>query len=376
MSKIFELNKKKPFEFWDFIGKPKYVCAPMVDQSELSFRLLTRKYGVELAYSPMIHSVVFTTNDKYQKTWLNDIDNHNIESPLFVQFCGHDPEILLRAAKLVEGKCEGIDLNLGCPQGIAKRGNYGAYLLENTELVLKILGYLNNNITHSAITCKIRIFPEIEKTYEYVKEIQKCGVKVLTVHGRTKAEKGQMTKEVNWDAIKNIKQLVDIPIISNGGLETFEDVEKCFEYTKCDAVMSSEGLLDYPALFTKDKILNIDDIALDYLDISEKHNNDIDFVRSHMFKFMYRALQENPELNQKLAKCTSYTEFKEFTTNVRKSRLNIKNEKKLGYYRRYRQYDRNGELLVKDTKVNKKKPKEPENECEDDCYSDMINLFQ
>lgn len=52
------------------------------------------------------------------------------DRPLFVQFCGNDPETIVKAAKMVEDYCDAVDINLGCPQGIAKRGNYGSYLLE------------------------------------------------------------------------------------------------------------------------------------------------------------------------------------------------------------------------------------------------------
>jgi tRNA-dihydrouridine synthase len=50
-------SEMKPYEFWEYLGNPRYVCAPMVDQSELAFRLLTKRYGVDLAFTPMVHSV-------------------------------------------------------------------------------------------------------------------------------------------------------------------------------------------------------------------------------------------------------------------------------------------------------------------------------
>jgi tRNA-dihydrouridine synthase 1 len=78
---------------------------------------------------------MFTTSEKYSETVFADLEEIN-DRPLFIQFCGHDPEILLKAAKKVENKCESIDMNFGCPQYIAKRGFYGSYLLEDTDLVL------------------------------------------------------------------------------------------------------------------------------------------------------------------------------------------------------------------------------------------------
>ena len=58
------------------------------------------------------------------------------DRPLFVQFCANDPQTLLSAARLVEDHCDAIDINLGCPQGIAKRGQYGSFLLESTDLIV------------------------------------------------------------------------------------------------------------------------------------------------------------------------------------------------------------------------------------------------
>mmetsp|Transcript_15976 Transcript_15976/g.16573 ORF Transcript_15976/g.16573 Transcript_15976/m.16573 type:complete len:439 (+) Transcript_15976:17-1333(+) len=387
---IKNLNKIKPYEFWDYIGKPKHVCAPMVDQSELAFRLLTRRYGVDLAYTPMFHSVVFTNCEKSRKNWMNDI-KPSLESPTFVQFCGHDPEILLKAAKLVEGKCEGIDLNLGCPQGIARRGNYGSYLLDNTELVLKIIGYLSNNIVDSAVTCKIRVFPDLNKTYSLVQDLEKAGAKVIAVHGRTKEEKGQFVKECNYEAISKIKELVNVPLIANGGVENYQEVVNCFEKTKCDAVMSSEALLEYPALFKGGDILNIDDLALEYLEISKELGNDTAFVRSHMFKFMYQACQEDPSLNPILGNKRGYDEFIDFTKKVKESRKSTPNENKLGWYRRYREDKESnidgrkkeeGERKEKISLVNRKKQKvvgKGENtlmNLDEDMMGDMMNMFE
>lgn len=170
---IFNLNQNfaemGPYEFWNSLNNPKYVCAPMVDQSELAFRKLCRKYNTHLTFTPMIHSVMFTTSSKYQENALKDICQY--EQPCFIQFCGHDPEILLQASKIVEKKCPAIDINLGCPQGIAKRGNYGSFLLENEDLVLKITEYLVNNLK-CAVTCKIRLFKDLNRSYKFVKALE------------------------------------------------------------------------------------------------------------------------------------------------------------------------------------------------------------
>jgi tRNA-dihydrouridine synthase len=61
MNYINNTNKIK------FLNYPAYVCAPMVEQSELPFRMLTRKYGVNIAYTPMLHSKMMITNKTYKQ---------------------------------------------------------------------------------------------------------------------------------------------------------------------------------------------------------------------------------------------------------------------------------------------------------------------
>ncbi len=98
----------------------------MVDQSELPFRILTRKYGANLCYTPMLHSKMMTTQKKYKQEHFTTCAE---DRPLVAQLCGNDPETMVKAAKMIEGEVDAIDVNFGCPQAIAKRGNYGSYLL-------------------------------------------------------------------------------------------------------------------------------------------------------------------------------------------------------------------------------------------------------
>ena len=81
---------------------------------------------------------------------------------------------------------------------------------------------------------------------------------MLVVHGRIKEQKKNDTREANWSIIKEIKNTVQIPVIANGGIASFDDCMKCLEYTGCDGVMSSEAILEYPALFDDSKIYDLD----------------------------------------------------------------------------------------------------------------------
>jgi tRNA-dihydrouridine synthase 1 len=298
-----------------------------------------------LTFTPMIHSVIFNTHDKYRDKCLRDISP--LDKPLFIQFCGHDPEMLLAAGKFVENKCESMDINLGCPQGIAKKGFYGSYLLEDTELVLKIAGYLANNLK-CGVSCKIRLFPDLDRTMDLVRNLEKTGIKVLTVHGRTKEQNKVTTGEADWRAIKMIKDNISIPLIANGGIQNFDDVDRIFEETGCDAVMSSEKLLEYPPIFTK-KLYDLDDVALEYLDICKEVGCDLAFVRGHLFKFYYQACQMEPKYNQKLVNINDLDEYIQLGQEIKELRKDVPLEDKLCWYMRYRKAEE--KKLAEDTEA-------------------------
>jgi tRNA-dihydrouridine synthase 1 len=110
---------------------------------------------------------------------------------LVVQFCAKDPETLLAAAKLVEDKCDAVDINLGCPQRCAKKGHYGAFLLEQPDLVYRMgnMNLLARNTKRTLVRtlaqnlkipvyCKIRILPTEEATLKLAKGIEDAGAQV------------------------------------------------------------------------------------------------------------------------------------------------------------------------------------------------------
>lgn len=103
-------SKLHGYDFYRSIGSPKHIMAPMVDQSELSFRMLGRMYGVDLAYSPMLHARLCAEQPGFLEKFFTTCP---ADRPLVVQFAGDDPDTVLAAAKKVEKFCDAVDLNLG-----------------------------------------------------------------------------------------------------------------------------------------------------------------------------------------------------------------------------------------------------------------------
>ncbi|PGG96278.1 hypothetical protein AJ79_09650 [Helicocarpus griseus UAMH5409] len=269
--------------FYESLGSPKMILAPMVDRSEFAWRMLTRSFMDPaskplLAYSPMFHARLFRESPNYRLQHFEAIrpqpkppkgqnnresslppqsdapyldGNPSIDRPLIVQFCANDPDDLLAAARSVEAYCDAVDLNLGCPQGIARKGHYGAFLQEEPELIYKLINRLHAELS-IPVTAKFRIQETKEKTLDYAKMILSAGASFITVHGRRREQKGHNTGLADWGYIRYLRDNLppDTVIFANGNILNHGDIETCLEATGADGVMSAEGNLCDPTIFS------------------------------------------------------------------------------------------------------------------------------
>ncbi|CRH04048.1 tRNA-dihydrouridine synthase, putative [Plasmodium relictum] len=330
-----EFIHKKEYEktFWEQIGKPKYILAPMVDLSELAFRLLCKKYNCHLTFTPMLHSKNFVKYEKYRKTNFQSCEE---DKPVIGQFCGNDSRTILDAIEFIKKDVSAVDLNLGCPQQIAKKGNYGAFLLHKHDEVVSLVSDITNNCD-IPITCKIRkIDEDYQKTLNLCYDLQSRNVQMITVHGRTREEKGKNIKNCDYEIIKIIKERLNIPIIANGSIEHFEDIEKCLNYTKADAVMCAEILLEKPYFFSNKNIDTID-IVNEYYDLFLKYESNTKYLKGHLFKMLYKYFQIHTELRDLLNNCNSLNDYLNFRVTINeKKKMGILMESPYSWYRRYR----------------------------------------
>ncbi|KAG7539420.1 tRNA-dihydrouridine synthase [Arabidopsis suecica] len=313
-SRVLSIDTRveRAWAHWKKLGRPKYIVAPMVDNSELPFRLLCQKYGAQAAYTPMLHSRIFTETEKYRN---QEFTTCKEDRPLFVQFCANDPDTLLEAAKRVEPYCDYVDINLGCPQRIARRGNYGAFLMDNLPLVKSLVEKLAQNL-NVPVSCKIRIFPNLQDTLKYAKMLEDAGCSLLAVHGRTRDEKDGKKFRADWSAIKEVKNALRIPVLANGNVRCIEDVDNCIKETGVEGVLSAETLLENPAAFAGfrtaewvkdndeegfvDGGLDQGDLVVEYLKLCEKHPVPWRMIRSHVHKMLGEWFRIHPQVREQL----------------------------------------------------------------------------
>ncbi|CAH8651298.1 unnamed protein product [Heterobilharzia americana] len=132
---------------------------------------------------------------------------------------------------------------------------------------------------------------------------------MLTVHGRTRDMKGQKTGLADWDQIKAVKEAVKIPVIANGNIQYLSDVHRCLDITKVDAVMSAEGHLHNPALFSGLQP-SAYTMSFEYLEFVEKYPTSIQIIRGHIFKLCHFALDEHSEFRPTVGSAQSIEEIK------------------------------------------------------------------
>jgi tRNA-dihydrouridine synthase 1 len=221
----------------------------MVGASDLPFRMLCRRHGVDAAYTQMLLAADVVAKPGYADEMLRTCEG---DRPLIVQLAGDNPEVMLQAAKLVQRHADAVDINLGCPQEKAKLLHYGSYLCDKKDwpLVYQIVNTLARNLSVPTF-CKIRLQDSEDATTSFAKLLQDAGCALLTVHGRRRgSERKRRVGPADLGAVSRVVETLSIPVITNGNVETHADVHACLTLTGAHGAMSGEGLLRNPAIFS------------------------------------------------------------------------------------------------------------------------------
>jgi len=311
--------------WWKSIGAPTHVCAPMVDQSELAFRELARRYGAGLCYTPMLHAGLAAGDDNYLQ---GKFTTKKGDWPLVAQFAGHDPAVVCRAAERTldlagphVDNIVALDLNLGCPQQIARKGRYGAWLWErDADACVAVIRALRTNFgdDQRAISGKVRILPPgdvdaVAETVDRCLRLADAGASLICVHGRTRDQNKQLSGAANWASIRAVCDALNargVVTVANGNVGDLGDVENALEATGCDAVMSSEGLLANPSLFVRNRdgdgeYVGARRLAREYLTLAKETGGELSDARGHLFKILHGGLTARVDLRTTLSTAPS-----------------------------------------------------------------------
>lgn len=234
------------------LGSQPVFLAPMEDVTDPPFRLLCKQFGADMVYTEFVSSdaLIREVNRTMQK--LTVLDG---ERPVGIQIYGKETDAMVRAAEMVEqAGPELLDLNFGCPvKKVAGKGG-GAGMLQNIPGMIEITRAVVDAVK-IPVTVKTRLGwnEESKIIVELAERLQDCGIKALTIHGRTRAQ--MYTGEADWTLIGKVKEnpRMTIPIIGNGDIDSPERAKECFDRYGVDAVMVGRASFGRPWIFREIK---------------------------------------------------------------------------------------------------------------------------
>jgi len=224
------------------------ILAPMSGVTDMPFRKLVKKMGAGLVVSEMIASraMILETRQSLQKCAISEEEDNTS-----VQLAGCDPQIMAEAAKLNEDKgAKIIDINFGCPVKKVVGGNAGSALMKDEKLAAEILEATVNAVK-IPVTLKMRMgwCDKTKNAASLAKIAEDLGIKMITVHGRTRCQ--LYDGVADWNFIATVKNAVKIPVIANGDIKTIEDAQQALKLSNADGVMIGRGAYGKPWLINQ-----------------------------------------------------------------------------------------------------------------------------
>jgi tRNA-dihydrouridine synthase B len=245
LSPALQARLATPLQIGDLKVNSRVLQSPLSGVTDMVFRRLVRRYAPD---SMMYTEMVNATGLHYVRDLPKIMEVDPNERPISIQLFDCRPDFLAEAAqKAVEEGADTVDINMGCPVNKITKNGGGSSLLREPETAEAIVRAVVNAVS-VPVTVKTRIgWTENEiNILEFAQRMQDAGAKMITVHGRTRAQ--GYNGSAKWEWIRRVKAALAIPVIANGDIFSVDAAVSCLEQTGADGVMCSRGTMGYPFL--------------------------------------------------------------------------------------------------------------------------------
>lgn len=260
-----------------------YFLAPMASYTDKPFRKIAREYGAGLTVSELIsiNSICYNNPKAFFLARRNDN-----EEPFAIQLFGYEIDLFVKAAQKIESMCDIIDINAGCPVPKIIKSKAGAYLLKEKKHLISIIESLKKHVK-KPISVKVRMGFDADNVndMQFYKDLENAGCDMITIHARLR--NGFYSSRVDYEHIANVCNRLLIPVVANGGIDSYETLKEVRKITRCQYFMIGQAALKKPYIF--EDLINKKDST-----------RDIEYVKSLMIRHFRLMIKEYGECAYRL----------------------------------------------------------------------------